>query len=38
MVTVENKALSATAQKFFDWSLSSEAAPIISKAGAIPLV
>lgn len=38
LVTVENKALSATAQSFFDWILSAEAAPIISKAGAIPVV
>ncbi|MGN0907264.1 MAG: phosphate ABC transporter substrate-binding protein [Bullifex sp.] len=38
LVTVENKALSQTAQSFYDWILSAEAAPIISKAGAIPMV
>ena len=38
MVTVEGKPLNETADKFFNWALSSEAAPIISKAGAIPLV
>lgn len=38
MVTVDGKPLNETADKFFNWALSSEAAPIISKAGAIPLV
>lgn len=38
MVTNNSKPLSETAQKFFDYALSAEAAPIIAAAGAVPLV
>ena len=37
MVTSSSEALSETAQAFFDYALSSEAAPIIAGAGAVPL-
>lgn len=37
MVTKSDTALSAAAQQFFDYALSSEAAPIITAAGAVPL-
>ena len=36
LVTKEGKALSAEAQKFFDYAVSKEAAEIIIKAGAVP--
>ena len=36
MVTKKGTELSETARKFFEYALSSEAAPIISKAGAVP--
>ena len=35
LVTKDGTALSESAQKFFDYALSAEAAPIISKAGAV---
>ncbi len=35
LVTKDGEKLSATAQKFFDFATSAEAAPIISKAGAV---
>ena len=35
LVTVEGKALSETAQKFFDYVTSPEAADVIAKAGAV---
>jgi len=38
MVTKADTALSDAAQKFFDYALSAEAAPIIAKAGAVPTV
>ncbi len=38
LVTKEGKALSETAQKFFDYVTSAEAAPVISKAGAVPAI
>ena len=37
MVTKEGQALSETAQKFFDYALSAEAADIIRGAGAVPI-
>ena len=37
LVTKEGKALSETAQKFFDYALSAEAADIIRGAGAVPI-
>lgn len=37
MATRSGEALSDAAQKFFDYALSSEAAPIITGAGAVPL-
>lgn len=36
MVTKKGTELSETARKFFEYALSAEAAPIISKAGAVP--
>ena len=36
LVTKKDKKLSSAAQKFFDYVVSSEAAPIISAAGAVP--
>ncbi len=38
LVTKEGAALSETAQKFFDFATSADAAPIISAAGAVPVV
>ena len=38
LVTKEGTALSSTAQKFFDYITSSEAAEIISNAGAVPAI
>ena len=38
LVTKEGAALSETAQKFFDFAASADAAPIISAAGAVPVV
>ena len=37
LVTKEGAALSETAQKFFDFATSADAAPIISAAGAVPV-
>ena len=37
LVTKEGKALSDTAQKFFDFALSAEAAQYITSAGAVPV-
>ena len=37
LVTKADTALSETAQKFFDYALSAQAAPIISAAGAVPV-
>ena len=36
LVTKEDKKLSGTAQKFFDYVTSSDASDIISKAGVVP--
>ena len=36
LVTKDGQKLSATAQKFFDYALSANAAPVISAAGAVP--
>ena len=36
LVTKDAQKLSATAQKFFDYALSANAAPVISAAGAVP--
>ena len=38
LVTKEGAALSETAQKFFDFAISADAASIISAAGAVPVV
>ena len=37
LVTKEGTALSETAQKFFDFAISADAASIISAAGAVPV-
>ena len=37
LVTKEGVALSETAQKFFDFATSADAASIISAAGAVPV-
>ena len=37
LVTKEGEALSETAQKFFDYATSADAASIISAAGAVPV-
>ncbi len=37
MVTLKGKALNADAQKFFDYVISKEAAPLIEKAGVFPV-
>ena len=37
LVTKTGVALSDTAQKFFDYATSSEAAPLIAKAGAVAI-
>lgn len=37
LVTKDSTELSNAAQKFFDFALSDEAVPLISKAGAVPV-